>query len=161
MDLLLFAVFFVVALAFFSLGKIYRAFFFVAGAGILLLILGVVSMSDGLYYQEVNQTNTSYSFSSDYFEFANDTVTCANCSSVVYNESSNTTPPTCCEHDVNTTISGSISESRNLYFEKREIEQDQSFVISLSFCLFGLGAFLDVGLQMLQQRKDRNREDDE
>jgi len=159
MDLVLFAVFFIVALAFFSLGKVFKAFFFVAGAGILLLVLGVVSMSDGLYYQAVNQTNTSYSFSSDYFEFANDTVACHNCTDYAFNETFNATPPGCCEHDVNTSISGTVSESRDLYFARREIEQDTSFVISLAFCLFGLGAFLDVGLQMLQKR-NRDREDD-
>lgn len=159
MDLLLFAVFFVVALAFFSLGKAFHAFWFVAGAGVLLLILGVVSINEGLYYQVVNQTNTSYSFSNDYWEYANDSVLCHNCTTFAFNETFDATPPGCCEHDVNTSINGVVYESRNSFFETRALEHDTSAVISLTFVLFGLGAFLDVGLQMMQRKKPSRGDD--
>ena len=126
----------------------------------LLMLLGVTSISSGLYYQTVNATTTNYSFSSDYFEFANDTVACHNCTAYAFNDTYNATPPGCCEHDVNTTINGLVSESKSFGFVTREVDNDTFFVVSMALVLFGLGALLDTSLQMLQARRNR-RESEE
>lgn len=162
MDLLIFSVFLAVALAFFALGKLFKAFWFIAGGGVLFIVLGVAGLSNGLHYQVVNATSSNFTFSSDYFEYANDTVQCHNCTDDwVFNNTWNATPPSCCAHDVNTTIAGSIAQANVYDFETRELDLETSLVISLALALFGLGSVLDVSLTMLRQSKGDKKADEE
>lgn len=155
MELMLFGALLLVAVVLYALGKAFSAVAFVGIAGLVLILLGMQTLISGVAYYQVNATTVNYTFSSDYFEFANDSVSCSNCTSVVYNESSNTTPPYCCEHDVNTTINGLVSESRYLSYDEIEVDLDYARILGLILSMVGLVSVVDASMSFRREMKER------
>jgi hypothetical protein len=110
-DIVFFLALFLVGVIFYWLESEYRNIVFGIIAGTLLIVTGWL-VYPGLSYQRLDAINTtsnqSFSYSPGYFEFAFDNVSCHNCTNSTFNESFNATPPGCCAHNINTTISGEM-----------------------------------------------------
>lgn len=105
----------ILAIVLFALGTIDRytgnnralpiAFFVLA----FLHLLGAIFVFTGgvAPYGSVQTVNTTYQ--PGYFEYANDSVSCLDCGNCTNTTIANITS-SCCEHDVNTTVTGTITQ---------------------------------------------------
>lgn len=157
MDLIIAGLFFVVAAFFYVAGGYLRnlLWVFIGGAAFLLLGIGVFATS--VSYQDFNTTTTNFTFSSNYFEFANDTVVCTNCTNVTYSNASNSTPPTCCAHDVNTTISGSVSQDVQLQKYTVEVSMNERLMLGFFFTLIGFATIIEMAVVWDRERKENKK----
>jgi hypothetical protein len=153
MDLIFFGLFLIIACFFYVAGGYLRnlLWVFVGGAGFFLI--GLNCFATGVSYNDFNATVTNFSFSPDYFEYANDTVSCANCSDVNYTASSNTTPPTCCAHDVNTTINGRVSELVERQTYPVFLSDNERLTIAFFLTCAGLLTILELAIAWNQGGK--------
>jgi len=155
MDLLLFGALLFIAVVLYALGKVFGTVAFVGIASIVLMASGFLVVIDGMSYDQMNATSVTYNFSSDYFEFANDSVQCHNCTAYSFNDTYNATPPGCCEHDVNTTISGAITEAKTIDYEEKSIDIEWARIVGLTLALVGLVGILDASMSFRRELTER------
>lgn len=150
MDLMLFGALLVIAVVLYALGKVFGAVAFVGIAGIVLMSSGYLVVIDGMSYDQHNATAVNYSYSTGYFEFTNDTVSCSNCTNASISNTS-----CCCEHDLNTSISGVVSESTVLDYEEKSLDIEWARIIGLILALVGLVSILDASMSFRREMKER------